>query len=86
MESSKYQPKMTDNLNERIGFKKRILNSWQETQMKVMRCLPAVQAEIFYDCPECPFRTKHKMANLRVHINRIHRRSEPWKCPDCPKG
>ena len=40
----------------------------------------------FYNCPECPYKTKFQESLLKRHINAVHRKLKPWKCSDCYKG
>ena len=39
----------------------------------------------FFQCPECPYKTKWTRDHLILHINAVHRKLKPWKCLDCPK-
>ena len=40
----------------------------------------------FYNCPECPYKTKFQESILERHINAVHRKLKPWKCLDCHKS
>ena len=92
MELSKEEQELTDKLAEKAEVKKNLVNilksmkSQQKVEMYKKNDETLIRINGFYHCSECPYKTKWKRNVIKIHINAVHRKLKPWKCPDCYKG
>ena len=91
-EISKEEQELTDKLAERAEMKKNLVNilkglkNQREVKKHKKNNETFIRINGFYHCSECPFKTKFQKADLKRHINAVHRKVKPWKCSDCNKG
>ena len=92
IEILKEEQELTEKLADKSEVKKNLVNILKglKNQRKVKEHKKSddtfIRTNGFYNCPECPFKTKWRMNRLKAHINAVHRKLKPWKCPDCIKG
>ena len=89
---SKEEQELTDKFAERAEVKTNLLNILKclKSQRKVKKHKKNDETFIrtngFYNCLECPYKTKWHYSALQNHINIVHPKLKPWKCLDCNKG
>ena len=92
MELSKEEQQLTDKLAEKAEVKKNLVNILKsmkiqqkvKTNKKNDETLTKING--FYNCPECPYKTKWTRNHIKLHINAVHRKLKPLKCSVCNKG
>ena len=88
----KKEQELLDNFEEKAEVKKNLVNILEEpkSQQKVetnqKNDETFIRTNGFYYCPECKYKTRWSMDNLKIHINAVHRQLKPFECSDCAKS
>ena len=92
-ETLKEEQEVNDKLLEGAEVKKNLvsvlegLKSQQKVEIRGKKDDEAVtRINGFFQCPECPYKTKSQRFHLKRHINAVHRKLKPWQCLICDKG
>ena len=88
----KEEQELTEKLAERAEVKKNLVNilkglkNQRKFNKDTKKKKTLVKKNGFFNCPECPFKSKWNTSTVIVHISAVHRKLKPWKCSDCTKG
>ena len=88
----KEEQELTDKFEEKAEVNKNLVNilkepkSQQKVETNIKNDETFIRTNGFYHCPECKYKTKWCMDNLKAHINAVHRQLKPFECSDCTKS
>ena len=69
-----------------LGHILKALESLRKVKMHRTEDEVLIKINEFYNCPECPYKTKRGRSQLKNHINVVHLKLKLFKCSDCTKG